>query len=190
MTGAVWMRARAELRGRWRSMFSAGVLCGLFGAAALATLAGAERTVNAYPSFLDRQKAHDLLVSDASFFAPIFWSPDFDALAGLPYMEAAVPVTLGGVGGTGEGDLPDGMFITGSADPDYGRSVQRPLVVEGRLPDPARADEISVPYFAASELGRLRVGGVVSVVIGGEKVALTVVGRTVFPDELPPENQF
>lgn len=190
VTGAVWMRARSELRARWRAMLSAGLLCGLFGAAVLAMLAGAERTVNAYPGFLERHKAHDLLVDDLSFFTEIFWSPDFEALARLPYVEAAVPFTVGGFAGAGEGDFPDGVFMTGSTDPGYGRTIQRPLVVEGRLPDPDRANEISVPYFADGEPGRLHVGQTVTLVVGEEKVALTVVGKTVFPGEIPPEGEF
>jgi ABC-type lipoprotein release transport system permease subunit len=190
LTGAVWMRARAEMRGRWRALLSAGVLCGLFGAAVLATLAGAERTESAYPDFLERQKAYDLLVSDLSFFEPVFWSPDFDALAALPYVESAARYTIGGLAASGEGDLPDGAFLIGSESPEFARSIQRPLVVEGRMSNPERVDEVTVPYYADNELRRFRVGQSITLVVGGEKVDLTVVGKTVFPGELPPVGEF
>jgi hypothetical protein len=188
--GAVWLRARAEMRARWRALFSAALLCGLVGAAVLATVAGARRTENAYPRFLERQKAHDIMVQDSSFFADIFWKVDFPALARIPYVESAVPIVLAFSDGNGQGDLPEGVFFVGSHDPGFGTAINRPVVVEGRLPDPTKADEIAVPLFAEDDLARFHTGDRKTIALHDKLVTVTVVGRTVFPGELPPTPQF
>ena len=186
--GAVWMRASYEMRSRWRALLSAAVLCGLFGAAVLALLAGARRTENAYPRFLERQRAYDLIVYDTSFFDEVFWKPDFEKLAKLPYAEYAIPAVTGGIE-TG-GDFPTGGIFVGSADPRYARTMNRAVVVEGELPDPTRPDEVAVPYFAEGAFAGFRVGDRKRMKIGSEMITLTVVGRTAMPDELPPQPSF
>lgn len=191
--GAVWMRARAEVRARWRALVSAGVLAGLFGAATLATLAGAQRTQTAYPRFLERQRAYDVLVFDATLFAPVFWKPDFEALARLPYVDAAIKIDSGYIHASG--DLPAGAGFYGSHDPRYATTVQRPLLVRGRFP--RGADEIAVPHFADEQnendyrdLGVFHVGDRLTLDAHGRPVTLKVVGETVFPGELPPRPQW
>lgn len=193
--GAVWMRARAEMAERWRALFSAAVLCGLFGAAVLTTLSGARRTETAYPRFLETHRAYDVLVSDSSLFADVFWTPDFDALARLPYVELAVRVKGGFV--RGGGDLPEGTGFVASYDPRFGTEIQRPIVVKGRLPDPSKADEIAVAHFAdpatptgARSLGTFRLGDRKQLMLGGKLVTFTVVGETAFPGDLPPSQQY
>jgi len=47
--GAVWFRARAELRASWRAWLALTILIGLAGGAAIAAAAGARRTESAYP---------------------------------------------------------------------------------------------------------------------------------------------
>ena len=188
---AVWLRARAEIRSRRRALISAALICGLVGAAVLATLAGARRTQSVYPRFLETNRAEDVIISDISVFEPVFWKPDFERLSRLDYVESAVEFTIGGVGGGPEGDLSEGSVFVASHDPDFMRTIHRPLVVEGRLPDPTKADEISVPYFAEGELGTFTVGSRKRLLIGEENVVeFTIVGRTVFPGEIPPEPIF
>ena len=188
--GAVWIRAVSEVRARRRALLSAAVLCGLFGAASLAVFAGARRTEAAYPRFLERNKAYDLLISDSSFFSDVFWKVDFDLLAGRPYVKTAVPLMLGGLGLHDDDDnVVDALFM-GSTDPRYGRDVNRPLVVEGRLADQSRPHEITVPLYGKGILATLSAGEHVTAQLGDETIELTVVGRTVIPGEIPPEPQF
>ena len=186
----VWLRARAEIRSRWRALLSATLICGLAGAAVLATLAGARRTESVYPRFLETHLAEDLILQDLSVFVPVFWKPDFEALSKLPYVESAVRIEMVFAGGEPNSDLEEGGLAIGSRDPNYLRAIHKPFVVEGRLPDPTKAEEIAVPYFAERELARFRVGERKRVKIGNEIVPLDVVGRTVFPGEIPPEPQF
>jgi len=187
---AVWLRARAEIRDRRRALLSATLICGLVGAAVLATLAGARRTQSIYPDFLETHRAEDVVVNDASFFAEVFWKPDFDALSRLPYVESAVEFVLGGVGGELESDLSEGGLYIGSSDPNFMRTIHKPLVVQGRLPDPTDADEVAVPYFAEGQLASFRLGEHKRIQVGEAIVEVTVVGRHVFPGEVPPEPNF
>lgn len=187
---AIWLRARAEIRGRRRALLSAAILCGLVGAAVLTTLAGARRVQAIYPRFLETHRAFDIQLSDTSFFYGVFWKPDFDALARLPYVEAAVEVFMGGVGGDLESDLPEGGLFIGSTDPDFMRTIHRPTVVEGRLPNQASEDEVAVPFFAEDDLAKFHLGDRKRLQVGDRLVEVTVVGRTVFPGELPPGPQF
>src|SRR5436309_395374 len=96
LTGAVWTRARAEMRARRRALLAAAILCGLFGGAILAMFAGARRTDAAHPAFLDRQKAMDVILLDQTIYADLFWKPDFERLKRLPYVAAWAPVVNGG----------------------------------------------------------------------------------------------
>jgi ABC-type lipoprotein release transport system permease subunit len=184
---AVWLRARAEIRDRRQALISATLICGLVGAAVLATLAGARRTQSVYPRFLETHRAEDVIISDISVFEPVFWAPDFEKLSKLEYVEAGVRFTLGGVGGELGADLKEGTIFIASPDPNFMRTIRRPLVVEGRLPDPTKPDEIAVPYFADGELGTFEVGSRKRLQISDEEIVeFTVVGHTVFPGELPP----
>jgi len=186
---AVWFRARAEMRARWRALVALALIAGVFGAATLAALEGARRTQSAYPRFLERERAYDVAVPDSTLFSPVFWKPDFDAIARLPEVGTAVPVDWGFI--HAGGDIPEGISYTGSSDPRYGSEIQRALVVRGRMP--RAADEIAVPYFAdkttennAREIGVYGLGDRIKADAHGHTVVLKVVGETVEPGELPP----
>src|SRR5439155_24150557 len=133
LTGAVWTRARAEMRARRRSLVATAILCGLFGGAVLAMFAGARRTESAYPRFLDRQHAMDVIMLDQTPFSPLFWKPDFERLKRLSYVEAWAPVLAGGFRTDG--------FISGTDD-RYHTVIDQPIVVKGRLPRSDSTDEV------------------------------------------------
>src|SRR5437868_15176233 len=59
---AVWMRARNELRTRWRALVSLALIAGLGSGAAIAAMEGARRTVSAYPRFRAATNAFDVLI--------------------------------------------------------------------------------------------------------------------------------
>ena len=179
---AVLIRARAELRQRWRALVSISILTGLFGALVLATLAGARRTEQAYPAFLERQRAWDVIVPDSTLFSDVFWKPDFERIAKLPYVRASAPIVLGGFDNYG-------TFMTGT-DERFGTTLQRYKAVRGRLPRSDRPDEVAAPYFADGEIGALKVGDRITLQAGNGSIPVTVVGETVAPGEFPPSPQF
>src|SRR5438445_12673767 len=98
---AIWMRARAELRGRWRSSILIVLLIGAVGGVSLVAAAGARRTETAYPRFLAASSADDFLVSandvGASLYPDVARLPevaDAGVVEGLPFFYQASPGRL------------------------------------------------------------------------------------------------
>lgn len=184
---AVWFRARAEFRQRFRATLALVVVLGLLGGAVLASIAGARRTDSAYDRFLDEHRSFDAFVGDFSVFAPIFWEVDFEALAGLPYVEWSLMTTYF------PGDQTD-IEGTGSADSRYGTTLIRRKILEGRE---ARAvDEVTIP-FAARSLGGIDVGDRVTTRFlraddpsRSSEFTFRVVGRQAAPGDFPPVDLF
>jgi putative ABC transport system permease protein len=162
--GVLWMRARAQLRGRARASLFLALLVGLAGALVLAAAAGARRSEAALPRFLAANQT-----VDAAVFLPSM-APG-DDLAGARRRVAKLPEVAqvfresGRVGalvlaGTGPADRGRWHRQLGriSLDPGGGAVFGRPIVVAGRLPDEDRAEEAAVDEELASRR-RLRVGG-------------------------------
>lgn len=147
---AVWMRVRAEMRGRWRAWFGLAVLLGLPGGAVIAAAAGARRTETAYPRFLEAQRAHDVGVG----FQPDP-SLDLGRVEALPQVVATARLssfdTVEGAGAFGG---------IAAHDDRFGRSLARWKVLAGRLPRADRIDEAVVGFREAENLD-IGVGDVV-----------------------------
>src|SRR4051794_23758902 len=175
------MWARADLKRRWRSWAVLGVLAGVSVGIACAGVAGARRTDRAVPTY-----AHAVHVPDAAVLAN---DPEYvktrAAVDRLPQVEVAypfmVPFAL-------QVASPRG-FETGLL-PVSARSmrVMAGVLVDGRLPDAARPDEMTVNQ-AASRQFDLHVGSTVVLVQEKSPQApaieqrLRVVGVTHSPDE-------
>src|ERR1035438_9592908 len=83
--GGAWLIVRADVRRRWRAMLAMVRLIGRVSGVVLVAAAGARRTGTAYPRFLSRSHAADLLVSPAqSGFRGYF-----QAVGGLPEVASA-----------------------------------------------------------------------------------------------------
>src|SRR5215470_13571386 len=95
--GAVWLRLRAELRRQWRAWLALAVLLGVIGGIALTAAAGARRTDTAYPRFLRRSNAADLLVSPArsgfhGYFRAIARLPEVASSDSAMFLQMSLPV--------------------------------------------------------------------------------------------------
>ena len=178
MRAAIGIWVRSEVARRWRTRVALGVLAGLAGGLALAAVAGARRTSTAYERFREATGR-----SDAIVFATLIgvMDADYGPVRRLPEVEDAGEFTLAPI-------MLDGLDAGQLAPNDdrLYRTINRPLLVAGRLPDPRRADELVVNRKAASELG-LGVGDRVTMVAGlelfgagepapGPTVEATVVG--------------
>jgi FtsX-like permease family len=142
---AVWVRARAELRHRWRATLLLAVLVGLAGGVVLAAVAGARRTDSAMDRFLAYNRPMNVAVA----------GPNFAVVRRLPHVAdadegaylALTPSTPSGGPDTG---------ALGSINPlatVHGRLLvtsERPLLVRGRLPHPTRLLEVAVDETLAS----------------------------------------
>ncbi|RIQ16052.1 hypothetical protein DY240_23130, partial [Jiangella rhizosphaerae] len=134
MTGA-WLRL--ELNRRWRSLLVLALLVAFAGGAVLATVAGARRGASA---------AHRLDAATLPATAQLMpGDPDFDwdAVRAVPGVAAVGEVAFGAY------EI-DGVPVDGPvpADRNVLRTVERPVVLDGRLADPGRVDEAVVtPRF-------------------------------------------
>jgi ABC-type antimicrobial peptide transport system permease subunit len=154
---AVFRLAALKLRAGWRGWAALALIIALAGGAVLAAAAGASRTDSAYPRFLAASRASDVLVSPAGSGVG-----GYDAavgrLAGVAASAALVGISAGPVSPAGVID--DDAATFASLDGRYGRTVDVPKMLAGRLPGLASPGEVAVTQIAARMLN-LHVGSVV-----------------------------
>ena len=157
--GVMWMRAvlglaARELRGRWLSWAVLVLLVALADGVVLTAVAGARRTDSAYPRFLAASKASDALVGPADYGTGGY----DDALARLPSVAAIAPlVGLQALPVEPGGRLDAAAVVAAPLDSRYGRTLEIPKMLSGRMPGPDHPGEIAVDQIAAQDLD-LRVG--------------------------------
>jgi ABC-type lipoprotein release transport system permease subunit len=149
----VWVVAWARLRARWRVLLGLALLVGVASGAVMVAANGARRTQTAYPRLLDATRAEDVHVNvggygeeHPGFLRDLRRLPQV-ADMGLASVALMVP------------DLPGvpprfsagaGFVSVMSTDGRYGWTVDRPLILAGRRPDPARPEEVSLSQSLAS----------------------------------------
>src|SRR5262249_51745921 len=136
--------ARTQVRQRWGSVIVLTLIVGLTGAVVLASLAGARRTSSAYDRFRD-----DTLDPDLTVFVPTLDAATIERLR-----------SQSGVEGLAELRQPPGLVegtfsgaVAGRFDRDFGRTVGRARVLDGRLPPEDRVREVAIPEPLAKSLG-------------------------------------
>jgi hypothetical protein len=158
---AVWVRARAELRARWRAWLGLMLLLGLAGGTVMALAAGARRTDTAYDRLVAAERPADLeirttnLLEGAEGRDPV----TLDQLEHLPgLVESGRFLEFAADQGDNRSLLTDTYFET-LAPEDQGAVgfVARWKLLAGRHADPARADEAMIGFTVAEQY-RLRVG--------------------------------
>jgi len=132
---ATWLRL--ELRRRWRPLLVLALLVAFATGTVLAAFAGARRGVTA----IDRLQVGTLPAT----IAVLPNQPDFDweAIRALPEVEALTTFPVSGFGVDGI-PMSESPSTFPPADDEVLRTIERPVVLEGRLPDPARIDEAVV----------------------------------------------
>ena len=155
---AVARLAAHKLRAGWRGWTGLALIIALAGGAVLTAAAGASRTDTAYPRFLAQSGASDVLVSPAGSGVA-----GFDAAVGtLPGVKASaalVGINAGPV--TAEGLQDQNATTIASLDGRYGRTVDIPKMLAGRLPSPSAPREVAVNQIGAKQLN-LHVGSVLT----------------------------
>ncbi|MBO3751312.1 ABC transporter permease [Streptosporangiaceae bacterium NEAU-GS5] len=130
-----WLRL--EARRRWRSLAVLALLLAVATTTVLASFAGARRGATS----VDRLYARSLPAT----LAVLPNQPDFDwaKVRALPGVEALAEFPITGFGVAG---IPPSDWVAAfpPADDEMLRTIERPYVVEGRIMDPRRVDEVMV----------------------------------------------
>jgi hypothetical protein len=193
---------RADLRHRWRSWLAVVVLVGLVGGLSMAAVAGWRRTSSAMERFVEyhrpgnayvegRLDAEDLLAIDGVTSAN---GGDYFLLVPVDRRGKAHPEHLGQVSPFSH------------TAPELGRTVERALLIDGRLPDPAVETEAIVDEEMA-ELYDLRPGdqltvrgygphqvedlfeGLGTLEPSGPEIDLTITGIHRLPQDVVPKQK-
>lgn len=151
--------ARADLRGRWRSLVVLGVLVGVVGGLAAASVAGARRTGTAFERLRQRTNAADAIVFPGQVGV---YQADWSRLTDRPEVAqvAVWNLSFGQVFGQEQE-----MVLFVPADDVWLGEVDRPVVLEGRMFDPNAPDEVVIGEEATRVdipgEARLHVGSVI-----------------------------
>lgn len=148
--GAAWYRTRSELRRRWRATLLLTLLVGLVGGIVLTTVAGARRSSTAYERFREETLSSDLDIapSDPS-------EEDFEAIRDLPQVVAMTRMSFPFIVPKGEGLYPFLDFLAmAEQDDEFGRTIDLPRMLAGRLAPADSVDEmvVSEQYAAEADL--------------------------------------
>ena len=136
-----WMRI--ELRRRWRSLVVLALLVAISSGTVFTALAGARRAASAIDRLQAQTLPADAIVTP---FEPHF---DWDIVRALPQVEALA--TYSNTPNLVEGIADEDVTAFTPADTAALDTIERPVVLAGRLADPARADEVVVtPKFVES----------------------------------------
>jgi putative ABC transport system permease protein len=183
--GAGWLVLRAEVRRRWRTWLMLTLIAGLFAGAVQAAAAGARRTDAAYPSLVAWSQPPDALVLSFPDQSRTFAKVSLAAAARLPQVtESAIMASF-----TVAEPADVGIWAPeGNAVPD--RFWHRKILA-GRLPDPARPDEVNIS-FTVAQASRLGVGNVLraALLTAAGRLAwfsFRIVGIDAAPAEFPPQ---
>ena len=155
---AVWARARAELRARWRAWLGLSLAVGVAAGAVLALAAGARRTASAYPRLVAAERPPQVNSMRLEGVGPRGVSIDPAAVARLPQVAEVTRVRNFIVfdGRTAAGTAirdPDYVQAGTSLDPAGWAWTARTKLLSGRLADPARADEAVIDFPMAERFG-------------------------------------
>ena len=150
---AAWYHARAALRGRWRALLLLVLLVGLAGGAVLTAVAGARRSATAYDRFRDATLASDLEIAfdgEPSELDPV----RLQALRDLPQIEAITQSEFPFIVPAGSGFYPYLDFLAmAPTDDAFATTIDRPRLLEGRLPSSDEPGEIAVLDRYARDAG-------------------------------------
>jgi hypothetical protein len=146
----------AELRRRGRDYLLVSLLVGFMAAAVLTCVAAARRTDSSYGRYVASQAVPDIeLYGGGSGKPPAQVAAMVRALPGVESVGVydtffAAPVAPGVLPG-------QDCIVVAPMDDSWSRAVDRPVVLAGRLPNAAAADEVAINERAA-RLFHLRVG--------------------------------
>ena len=158
------MRARTELRSRWRALVSLALIAGIGAGATVAAIAGARRTASVYPRFLRGTNAFDTFIGVSGDQFEPNQVTELNALRSMPVIADSTLLEIFTASVTGPSgvtkNFPD-VFPVGGPDGNLGETFNRVKILSGRLSNQDHADEAMMNPAVANALGA-RVGSVLT----------------------------
>ena len=202
----VWYRFRCTLPARWTGYLALALLLGLVGGVAVGSAAAARRTEAAFPAYLASTNPSDLTVLTGLSEGP--GQPGYDpalikriaALPGVRHVASYAGLNVALLGPNGSPSPSEAQVVgplPGSVDGEF-FGTDRATVVEGRMADPGRADEVvmdakgppapvavgdkaTLGFYTNAQLGELQAGN--THVTPARRVSVTIVGKVVYSSE-------
>lgn len=146
---AILALARVEARRRWLSLLGLLLLVTLATAVVLVSVVGARRTSTSVQRFREHTAAGDATIQTS---APDQAEQLAARIAELPHVRTVTTrLLVNGFPSGADASTPDFAIYTDRSG-RYGREIDRPLVVRGRMPDDRAVDEVLVDEHAAAVL--------------------------------------
>jgi hypothetical protein len=182
---AGWLVLRAEFRARWRTWLMLALITAMFAGAVEAAAAGARRTDSAYLSLLAWTDAPDVLLFSFPGRSQTFGQFSLSAAARLPQVTQSAMLA-----GYTVANPANANIVAPETNVVPSRFWHRKILA-GRLPGPARPDEVSIS-FALAEASGLGVGDILRVTLVTpahhfERFSFRVVRIDAAPAEFPPQ---
>jgi hypothetical protein len=154
---AAWYRAKGELRRRWRATLLLILLVGVAGGAVLTAVAGARRSSSAYERLGDETfAAHmDVALADTPEEPAATIDDVAEVAEALPQVEELARNDFPFIVPAGSGFYPYLDFLAAATldEAAWMRDIDRPRVLEGRVPAADEADRIGISNTYADESG-------------------------------------
>ena len=140
---AILLVARAEARRRRAALLGLALLLALVGTAVLGSVAGARRSASALERFQDATDARD----GRAFAFVLGADVAEDLVEEIAGLDGVAEVGGSVIYGTDVSFDIDTSILAPIDDTQF-RRIDRPLLLDGRLPDPAAADEVVLSELA------------------------------------------
>jgi len=190
---AVWVRARTDLRSRWRAWVLLGLVFGVVAGAALTAAAGARRAESAYPRFVQRYKSYDVLLGGVPTDDPAVAARVRKKIIAFPevadYSESEFVASSAVLPSGSTVSFPE-MIVVGDPGGHELITVNKAKMLSGRLFNPGAIDEGVVDFNTADRFN-LHVGDRLGIPLGDptagppQIVNVRLVGVAVAPGSMP-----
>ena len=202
----VWYRFRCTLRARWTGYVALTLLLGLVGGVAVGSAAAARRTAAAFPAYLASTNPSDLTVLTGLANGPGQAGYDpalvkrIAALPGVRHVTSYAGLNVALLGPNGSPSQNEAQVVgplPGSVDGEF-FGTDRATVVEGRMADPGRANEVvmdakgppapvhvgervTLGFYTNAQLAQMEAGD--THVTPVRRVNVTIVGKVIYSSE-------